>query len=265
LSGGLGAGQASRSAAELYQRFRQLIHEGAKFLIVGGTGFVVVLAGSDALHFELGLGKFTSVTIATVVATVITFLGNRYWSFKDRQGAGARSETVLFFLLNGVGLLIQYACIFVVTDVIGLSGRIWYTFANFVGVGIGTLFRFWSYRKWIWVHPEVHLARLRRGRHRKGRTTQAPHQPVPHPAAAYQPVPYLQAHHGPTQPQPTQLQPTQLQPTQTQPTLAQPVPLAKRPVRPSGPAGGSNPLTQPMFAATHTQAPPADDTDRWIS
>jgi len=230
LSGGLGAGQASRSAAELYQRFRQLIHEGAKFLIVGGIGFVVVLAGSDALHFELGLGKFTSVTIATVVATVITFLGNRYWSFKDRQGAGARSETVLFFLLNGVGLLIQYACIFVVTDVIALSGRIWYTFANFVGVGIGTLFRFWSYRKWIWVHPEVHLARLRRGRHRKGRTAQAPHQPVPHPAAAYQPVP-----------------------------------LAKRPVRPSGPPGGSNPLTQPMFAATHTQAPPADDPDRWLS
>lgn len=249
MSRGLGAGQAGRSAAELYQRFRQLIHEGAKFLIVGGIGFVVVLAGSDSLHFELGLGKFTAVTIATVMATGITFLGNRYWSFKDRQGAGARSETVLFFLLNGVGLLIQYACIFLVTDVLGLSGRIWYTFANFVGVGIGTLFRFWSYRKWIWVHPEVHLARLRRGRHRKGRTTQAPHQPVPHPAAAYRPAPYP---------------PAQPPPAVPQLTVPQPVPLAKRPVRPSGPSGGPNPLTQPMFAATQTQAPPADEPDRWI-
>jgi putative flippase GtrA len=245
LSGGLGAGQASRSAAELYQRFRQLIHEGAKFLTVGGIGFVVVLAGSDALHFELGLGKFTSVTIATVLATVITFLGNRYWSFKDRQGAGARSETVLFFLLNGVGLLIQYACIFLVTDVIALSGRIWYTFANFVGVGIGTLFRFWSYRKWIWVHPEVHLARLRRGRHRKGRVTPAPHRPAPHPPAAYQAAVYQPVPYPPTQPQP--------------------VPLAKRPVRTPGPPGGSNPLTQPMVTATHTQAPPAEEPDRWIS
>jgi putative flippase GtrA len=174
LTSGLGAGQATRSATELYQRFRQLIHEGAKFLVVGGIGFVVVLAGSDALHYDLGLGKFTSVTIATIVATGITFLGNRYWSFKHRQGAGARSETVLFFLLNGVGLLIQYACIFLVTDLFALSGRIWYTIANFAGVGIGTLFRFWSYRKWIWVRPEVALARLRRGRHRKGRTTPVP-------------------------------------------------------------------------------------------
>jgi putative flippase GtrA len=177
LSSGRGAGQATRSVTELYQRFRQLIHEGAKFGIVGGIGFIVVLAGSDALHFELGLDKFTSVTIATILATVITFLGNRYWSFRDRQGAGAGSETLLFFIFNGVGLLIQYACIFLVTDLLGQSGRVWYTIANFVGVGIGTLFRFWSYRKWIWVHPEVQLARLRRGRHRKGRTSPVPTVP----------------------------------------------------------------------------------------
>jgi len=38
-----------------------------------------------------------------------------------------------------------------------------------LGIGLGTLFRFWSYRKWVWVPPEVSLRRLRRGRHRKGR------------------------------------------------------------------------------------------------
>jgi putative flippase GtrA len=179
LSGGRDTDQATLSVTGLYQRFRQLIHESAKFGIVGLTGVVVVLAGSDALHYELGLGKFTSVTIATVLATVVTFLGNRYWSFRHRQGAGARSETVLFFILNGVGLLIQYACLFLLTDLLGLSGRLWYTIANFVGIGFGTLFRFWSYRKWIWVQPDAYLARLRRGRHRKGRTA-----PVP-PAPAY--------------------------------------------------------------------------------
>jgi putative flippase GtrA len=188
LSSGRGGAQATRSATDLYQRFRHLIHEGAKFLIVGGIGFVVVLAGSYAFHFELGLGKFTSVTIATALATVITFLGNRYWSFKDRQGAGASSETVLFFVLNGVGLLIQYASIFLVTDVVGLSGRAWYTIANFAGVCIGTLFRFWSYRKWVWVHPDVHLARLNRGRHRKGRTLPPPPEPARHRTARYEPV-----------------------------------------------------------------------------
>ncbi len=149
--------------------------------MVGGIGVIVVLAGSDSLHYELGLDKFTSVTIATVLATVTTFLGNRYWSFRHREGAGARTETVTFFVLNGVGLVIQYACIGLVTDVMGLSARIWYTVANFAGIGIGTVFRFWSYRKWIWVTPEAHLARLRRGRHRMGRTAPVP-PPMP-PAA----------------------------------------------------------------------------------
>jgi putative flippase GtrA len=171
-----------RRPANVYQRFRHLIHEGTKFGIIGGIGVIIVLAGSDALRFDLGLGKFKSVTIATIVATVFTFVGNRYWSFRHRQGGGAGSETLLFFVLNGVGLLIQYACIFLVTDVIGLSARIWYTAANMVGIGIGTLFRFWSYRKWIWISPEAALAKLRRGRHRKGRTPPVaparPEQPV---------------------------------------------------------------------------------------
>jgi putative flippase GtrA len=228
LTSGRGVGPATRSLTGIYQRFRQLIHEGAKFGIVGGTGVLVVLVGSDALHYELHLGKFTSVTIATVFATVTTFLGNRHWSFRDRRGGGARSETVLFFVLNGVGLLIQYACIGLVTDLMGLSGRIWFTVANFVGIGIGTLFRFWSYRKWIWVTPEAYLAKLRRGRHRKGRTTPVPTAPRQDAAATVR---------RPTSP------------------AAGPVPLPNRPVwqgsahstaqprQPTGPATrGSRPL-----------------------
>jgi putative flippase GtrA len=169
LSIGGAARQPAPSPTGIYERFRQQIHEGAKFGIVGLAGVVVVLVGADALHFDLGLGKFTALTVATVVATVLTFLGNRYWSFRHRQGSGARTETVMFFVLNGVGLAIQYACLGLVTDVMGMSGRLWYSVANLIGIGLGTLFRFWSYRKWIWVPPEVHLARLRRGRHRKGR------------------------------------------------------------------------------------------------
>jgi putative flippase GtrA len=171
LSSGGPSGQPARarSLIGLYQRFRQQILEGAKFGIVGLTGVVVVIVGADLFRFDLGLGKFTSVTIATILATVVTFLGNRYWSFRHREGRGARNESIMFFVLNGVGLLIQYACLGLVTDLIGLQGRLWYNFANLLGIGVGTLFRFWSYRKWIWVPPDVALAKLRRGRHRKGR------------------------------------------------------------------------------------------------
>ncbi len=187
MSGGGAADQPASNLIGLYQRFRQQIHEGAKFGIVGLSGVVVVIVGADLLRYSLGLEKFIALTLATVAATVATFLGNRYWSFRHRQGSGAGNESVMFFVLNGVGLLIQYACLGLVTDVVGLQGRLWYNVANLLGIGLGTLFRFWSYRKWIWVPPEVALARLRRGRHRKGRTTPVPEAAAP-PAQALPPV-----------------------------------------------------------------------------
>jgi putative flippase GtrA len=227
--------QVHGSLPRLYQRFRQQVHEGAKFGIVGLAGVVIVLAGADGLHFGLGLGDFTSVTIANIVATVVSFLGNRYWSFRDRHGGGARAETIMFFVLNAVGLLIQYACLALVTDLLGLSGRLWYTLANLLGIAIGTLFRFWSYRKWIWVSPEMHLARLRRGRHRKGRDLAT----LPGPAA--QPIvtvaPMLAPLPGDPLPplaQPPLAQPALAQPPLAQPALAQPAAAAGRSV----PVGG---------------------------
>jgi putative flippase GtrA len=134
----------------LYQRFRLLIHEGAKFLVVGGIGFIVTLGGADVLHLGIGVGKYTSITIATIAATVVTFVGNRYWTFRHREGAGTRRESVMFFVLNGIGLLFQYACIWVIQDLLGHQGGLWYNIANLIGIVFGTLFRFWSYRKWVW-------------------------------------------------------------------------------------------------------------------
>jgi putative flippase GtrA len=134
----------------LYQRFRLLIHEGAKFCVVGATGATVTLAGADVLTFDAGVNRYLSLTIATIVATFVTFAGNRYWTFRHRQGAGTTRESVMFFVLNGVGLLIQYAALGLFWDGLGLHSKVWYNVANFVGLVIGTLFRFWSYRKWVW-------------------------------------------------------------------------------------------------------------------
>ena len=62
------------TVTELYGRFRHLIHEGGKFLVVGGIGAVITIGGATALQ---GIGQYKAVTITTVVATIVTFLGNR--------------------------------------------------------------------------------------------------------------------------------------------------------------------------------------------
>ena len=132
---------------DLYERFRQLIHEGLKFIVIGAIGAAVTFGVANALQ---GVGKYKAITIATILATIITYLGNKYWSFRHRQGQGTARDTSLFFLLNAVGLVIYYVCIWLIVDVGGLTGKLWYNVALVVGTGLGTLFRFWSYRKWVW-------------------------------------------------------------------------------------------------------------------
>jgi hypothetical protein len=41
----------------LYQRFRVLIHEAAKFGVVGLAGFIVSLGGADVVRYGAGMGK----------------------------------------------------------------------------------------------------------------------------------------------------------------------------------------------------------------
>ena len=70
-------------------------------------------------------------------------------------GPGHGAGHVVFFVLNGIGLLIYYGCIGL-TDLAGLGkSKIWYYVALVVGTGLGTVFRFWSYRKWVWVAKDV--------------------------------------------------------------------------------------------------------------
>ncbi len=152
-------------ALRLYERFRVLIHEAAKFGVVGLAGFIVSLGGADVLHFDLGVGKYKAVVVATIAATVVTFLGNRYWAFRHRERVGMGRETVLFFVFNAIGLLIQLACVAIVADGFGLQGKVWYNLANLTGIGLGTLFRFWSYRKWVW-RTQDPAAGVPAGRHR---------------------------------------------------------------------------------------------------
>jgi putative flippase GtrA len=137
-------------ARRLYERFRHLIHEVAKFGVVGLIGFIIAEVGTNLLHFQAGLGPLISNVIATVVAACVTFGGNRYWTFRHRNRAGIGREYVIFFVLNGIGLLIQLAFLSFAYYVLGMTDKLSYNVALLVGIGFGTLFRFWSYRTWVW-------------------------------------------------------------------------------------------------------------------
>jgi putative flippase GtrA len=141
-------------ARAMYERFRHLIHEFAKFGVIGIIGLLITNLVYDLLYNHVGLGPVTSTTIATVAAAIATYLGNRYWSFRHRERTGVVREAVIFSVLNGIGLLIQDAAVAFNYYVLGLGNN---KVAGFIalnfGIGIATLFRFWSYRQFVWIAP----------------------------------------------------------------------------------------------------------------
>jgi len=143
-----------RPLVDLYKRFAGLIHELFKFGAVGGIAFLVTLVVSNVLWHVFGAGPLTGSVVATVIATVVAFLGNRYWTFRNRDRSGLAREYFLFFVFNGIGLLIQLLCLGFTVYTLKMDG-IWARNIsnNVVGLGLGTLFRYWSYKKFVFLAP----------------------------------------------------------------------------------------------------------------
>jgi hypothetical protein len=90
-----------------------------------------------------------------VVATTFAYFANRYWTFRHRDRTGLGREYLLFFALNGIGLVISSLFVGFTTYVLGLEGVIPSNAALIVGTGAATLFRFWSYKKWVFLPATV--------------------------------------------------------------------------------------------------------------
>ena len=142
-----------RALLAAYYRLGHLVRELMKFGVVGGFAFVVDI-GLFNLLLHATDKPLTSKTISTVVATTVAYLGNRHWTFRRRSRSGVRREYTLFFLLNGVGLVIALTCLAISHYLLNFTGRVADNIAaNVVGLALGTAFRFWSYRRWVF--PEL--------------------------------------------------------------------------------------------------------------
>ena len=132
-----------------YYRLGHLVRELMKFGVVGGFAFLVDI-GLFNLLLHATDKPLTSKTISAVVATTVAYIGNRHWTFRRRERSGVRREYTLFFLLNGVGLVIALACLAISHYLLDFTSRLADNIAaNGVGLALATTFRFWSYRRWV--------------------------------------------------------------------------------------------------------------------
>ncbi|MEU8409016.1 GtrA family protein [Micromonospora sp. NPDC048842] len=142
----------------LLDRFGHLIREMGKFATVGGFAFLVDFALFNYLTSKHGVEELTAKTISTVIAASVAFVGNRFWTWRHRQRNNAAREYALFFFFNAVGLGITVACLALSRYGLGaiwpavFQTRLADNLASYiVGTGFATLFRFWSYRRFVFV------------------------------------------------------------------------------------------------------------------
>jgi len=143
------------SASPLIAKLRHLAPEAIAFGIIG--------AGNTLLYFlitwvAMPIGAVKASVLATVVTTTLAYFANRYWTYRNHARTALRREYTLFFGFNLVGMAFQSGAVaigkygFGLTEqhdefaLLGVTG---------IGVVIGTLFRFWAYRTFVFLKPPV--------------------------------------------------------------------------------------------------------------
>ncbi|MFF7968138.1 GtrA family protein [Streptomyces sp. NPDC007903] len=128
---------------------QRLAREVAKFGAVGGAGVLVNLGVFNLVRHVSDLPVVRASIIATIVAIVFNYLGFRYWTYRDRDRGGRPRELMLFLVFSVIGLVIENGVLYLATYGFGWDTPLQSNVFKFVGIGVATLFRFWSYRTWV--------------------------------------------------------------------------------------------------------------------
>jgi putative flippase GtrA len=92
-----------------------------------------------------------SKALSITAATIVTYLGSRFWTFRHRVNQALLREGILFATLNLVGLAIAEIVIAITTYGLDQKSALAYNLASVVGTGLGTIFRYFSYKKWVFL------------------------------------------------------------------------------------------------------------------
>jgi putative flippase GtrA len=126
-----------------------MYREIAKFGAVGGAGVLVNIGVFNLVRHNTGLQTVRASVLATLVSIAFNYVGFRYFTYRDRDKAGRTKELGLFLLFSCIGLVIENGVLFVATYGFGWDSQLQSNVFKFLGIGVATLFRFWSYRTWV--------------------------------------------------------------------------------------------------------------------
>ncbi|MGH3342015.1 MAG: GtrA family protein [Carbonactinosporaceae bacterium] len=135
----------------LAARLDRVVRELMAFGVVGAVAFCIDVGGFNLLRTTVLEDRtITAKVISVTAATVASYLGNRHWTWRHRSDGTVMRGFTLFALCNLAGMAIAVASLGFSHYALGFTSLLADNISgNIVGTGLGTLFRFWSYRTWV--------------------------------------------------------------------------------------------------------------------
>ncbi|NKX53271.1 GtrA family protein [Arthrobacter mobilis] len=136
------------------QRIQGLIslfwREVAKFGTVGGVAFII----DNGLYWWLINGPMAQSEVkarlvSASVATLFSWVANRYWTFRHRRQPNPVRELAMFIVINIIGMFIAAGCVWIAKYALDLTDRPALLAAGIFGTVLATVVRFVAYRFWV--------------------------------------------------------------------------------------------------------------------
>jgi putative flippase GtrA len=141
------------------------------FAVVGGICFVVTNAVNYTLTLTvLNRNPVTALAVAVIIVTILSYVLNREWSFRERGGRERRHEAALFFLISGIGVgfnslplyVSRYVLRLQVPEVTLITQEVAdFGFGIVLGTVLATAFRWWAFTKWVFPDADARARPLR--------------------------------------------------------------------------------------------------------
>ena len=140
--------------------FAEHLRPTLKFLVVGGIVFLLDAAMYNLLvfwHPTHGWGEglmhaspLTAKIIAIAIASCLTYLGNRLWTFGDRPRPDTTRSIMMFILINLIAAGLQLSCLGFSRYVLGLDSVLADNVSGtFIGQIVSTSFRYVTYGRFV--------------------------------------------------------------------------------------------------------------------
>lgn len=131
-------------------RLRRLAGVGSRFLVVGALSTLIEVGVFNLLVYVWGWDVVAAKIVASLVALVNAYIGNREWTFRHRDRRGRVSEMVLFLVTNAVCTAIGAALVWVGVEIVTVMldrqpGAVAVNIVNLTSIVVVVLLRFVLY------------------------------------------------------------------------------------------------------------------------